>query len=38
MNVKEKNGVIILSNVSPAHKLNSNIDKLCFALLSTISR
>ncbi len=38
MDIEKKSGVIILSNVSSFHPLNANIDKLCFALLSSLSR
>jgi len=31
-----KNGIIILSNVSPFHPKTSNIDQLCFELMKTL--
>ena len=38
MDVKNKNGVIILSNVSSFHNLSGNIDALCFALQGLLAR
>lgn len=36
IDVEKKNGVIILSNISSYHKYFKNIDKLCFALMTTL--
>jgi CubicO group peptidase (beta-lactamase class C family) len=36
LDVENKNGVIILSNISAYHKNASNIDKLCFSLMKTL--
>ncbi len=36
LNLEDKNGIIILSNVSAFHKKNRNIDQLCFALTKTL--
>ena len=37
MDLKKKNGVVILSNVSSLNILNSDLDKLCFALLKGLN-
>lgn len=36
IDVKRRNGVIILTNVSSFHKESAKIDQLCFALVGTI--
>lgn len=36
IDVKKKNGVIVLSNISSYHKRFGNIDKLCFSLMKTL--
>lgn len=36
IDVKKKNGVIILSNISAYHRSYRNIDNLCFALMKTL--
>ena len=36
LDVKNKSGIIILSNVSALHKRKGNIDQLCFELIKTL--
>jgi CubicO group peptidase (beta-lactamase class C family) len=36
LELENKNGIIILSNVSAFHKKTGNIDQLCFALINTL--
>ncbi len=36
MDVDKKQAVIVLSNLSAFHKLNKNIDPLCFELLKSL--
>ena len=38
LDVKNNNGIIILSNVSAFHKEMGNIDALCFALIRTLNK
>lgn len=38
IDTSNKNGVIILSNVSAFHKKMGNIDELCFALMNTLKK
>jgi hypothetical protein len=38
IDVKNKNGIIILSNVSAFNPSMENIDKLCFELMETLTK
>jgi len=37
LDTQNKNGVIVLSNVSAYHKASENIDELCFELIETLA-
>jgi hypothetical protein len=36
LDINNKNGIIILSNISSFHQNSRKIDELCFALMETI--
>ena len=38
VNTASKDGLIILSNVSPEHPNMGNVDDLCFLLMETLSK